>query len=208
MCPNGAITSGDNRIDRSLCKVCGACAQVCASGALKIVGRSATVSEIVSTVMRDEPFYKTSGGGVTLSGGEPLYQYEFSRALLRALKEKNLHTAVETSGYGASEKLVELAALTDVFLYDLKVIDPEKHMKYCCVDNSVILTNARKLAEAGADIIFRTPLIPGLNDTSEDMADLSDFIRYLPGEHGFETMLYHNIGVGKYEALGMTYQLF
>ena len=206
-CPNEAIISGVERLDREKCQICGTCAGNCPSEALKMIGRTATVPEIVKVVMRDQPFYKTSGGGVTLSGGEPSHQYEFSLALLKAFKENGLHTAVETCGCCSWEKLAGFASLTDMFLYDMKVVDSEKHKKFCKADNSIILANARKLAETGAQIVFRTPIIPGMNDTQEDLNLLAEFIMSLPGEQKLELMPYHSIGSGKYEALGMRYLL-
>jgi pyruvate formate lyase activating enzyme len=206
-CVNGAIIEGDGRVDRTKCLVCGACANVCPAEALQMIGRVATVSEVVAVVMRDQPFYKTSGGGATISGGEPLYQYEFSLALLAAFKENGLHTALETCGLGPWERVAAFAELTDLFLYDMKSVNPEKHKKYCGVDNAVILANARALATSGADIIFRTPVVPGLNDTADDLRLLGEFIKSLPGGQKLELMPYHRIGSGKYEALGMDYPI-
>ena len=206
-CPNDAIMTGDERLDRQRCRICGACAGTCPSEALKMIGRTATVSEILAVVMRDDPFYRTSGGGVTLSGGEPLYQYEFSVALLRAFKDNALHTAVETSGYSPWEKLAGFALHTDLFLYDIKVVDAQKHGRLCHADNTVILANARKLVETGAHVIFRTPIVPGMNDTRDDLRLLAEFILSLHGEQEIELMPYHSIGSGKYDALGMLYPL-
>ena len=206
-CPNGAITSDGERIDRSKCLVCGACAAACPSEALQIIGRIATVSEVVAVVMRDQPFYKTSNGGATISGGEPLHQYDFTLALLAAFKENGLHTALETCGLGTWERIAALAQLTNLFLYDMKLVNPEKHKVYCGVDNSLILANAHNLAAAGAQIIFRTPIVPGINDDPDDLRLLGEFIKSLPGSQKLELMPYHRIGSGKYEALGMEYPI-
>jgi len=206
-CPNGAITLDDERVDRSACRVCGACAEACPARALVVVGREATVAEVVDVVMRDEPFYETSGGGVTLSGGEPLHQFDFSLALLRTFKERGMHTAVETCGYGPWEELSGIAAATDLLLYDLKVIDPEKHRRLCGEDNSIILENARRLAEWGANIVFRMPLVPTLNDGRDDMGGLAEFLLSLPGKQKLELLLYHRIGIGKHKSLGTEYPI-
>ena len=206
-CPNDSLLSGDERIDRVKCRVCGECVQVCPSEALQMVGRVATVSEILSTAMRDKPFYEKSGGGVTLSGGEPLQQYEFSRALLEACRDHGLHTVVETCGLDSWERVAGLASPTDLFLYDIKVVDSKKHEKLCKADNSIILENARRLAAEGTEMIFRTPIVPGLNDASDDLRLLGEFILSLPGGQKLELMPYHRIGSGKYEALGMRYPL-
>ena len=206
-CRHDALLPGDDRIDRSKCRVCGKCAGVCPSEALRMVGRVATVSEILGTAMRDAAFYERSGGGVTLSGGEPLQQYEFSRALLKALREHGLHTAVDTCGLGSWESVAGLASLADLFLYDIKVVDSAKHERLCKADNSIILDNARRLAAEGMEIIFRTPIMPGLNDAPDDLRLLGEFILSLPGEQKLELLPYHRIGRGKYEALGMRYPL-
>lgn len=202
VCQNNAIVPGDQ-----VCQVCSKCAEACPSEALQLVGQAVTVSDVVSVAMRDEPFYETSGGGITLTGGEPLYQYEFSLALLKAFKNNNLHTVVETCGYSSWERVAKFAELTDIFLYDIKVVDSEKHKTLCKADNSMILANARKLAECGTQIIFRTPIIPELNDAPNDLRLLGEFILSLPGDQMLELMPYHHIGIGKYEALGMQYLL-
>jgi len=166
-----------------------------------------TAAEVVDTVMRDAIYYETSGGGVTLSGGEPLRQYEFSLALLGELKKHGLYTAVETCGACSWEKLEAIANLTDLFLYDLKMIDPAGHLRFCGADNSLILDNARRLAAHGSDIIFRVPVIPGCNDSPNDIIAIADFIISLPNTPLIELMPYHRIGRGKYEALGMRFDL-
>lgn len=193
VCPRG---DGD-------CLVCGACAEVCPSEAKRIVGRMADVSEVVETVMRDERFYGTSGGGVTLCGGEPLFQPKFALSLLKRFKKAGLHTALETSGFAPCEVLSDVCRHADLVLYDLKVVDQAKHLKFCGVRNDLILANARLLSESGAEILFRTPIIPGINDSPEDMRMLNEFISSLPNAHPHELMPYHQLGAGKYEALGM-----
>ncbi|MHB1000820.1 MAG: glycyl-radical enzyme activating protein [Armatimonadota bacterium] len=206
-CVNGGIIPGDEHIDRAKCVVCGACAKLCPPEALRLIGRVAPVDEVVGVVMRDQPFYKTSGGGATISGGEPLFQYEFSRCLLRALKENGLHTAIETCGLASWEKVSGLAEFTDLFLYDIKVIDAAKHKSLCGVDNALIMQNARRLAETGKEILIRTPIIPGCNDSPDDIRALGEFVLSLSGQRKLELMPYHKIGSGKYEALGRTYRL-
>lgn len=206
-CPNGAIISDDSRVDRTKCQICGACASTCPSEALKIIGKETSIEDVLATVMRDKPFYDTSGGGMTISGGEPLHQYEFSLALLKEAKAQGLHTAVETCLVAPWEKIASIAEWTDVFMCDMKVVNPAKHKELCGADNAIIIENARKLASSGADITFRTPLVPGLNDTPEDLKQLGEFILSLPGNQKLELMLYHRIGSGKYEALGLQYPI-
>jgi pyruvate formate lyase activating enzyme len=207
MCPNGALTSSTRRVKRELCEACGLCTEICPTGALKLIGRAATVDEVVAEVLRDQPFYETSGGGVTLSGGEPLYQFEFTRALLDACKAASLHTAIETSGCARWERLAEVLPLVNLFLFDLKAIDADKHRRLCGADNTLILANARQLSEAGAQIVFRVPLVPGKNDDGNDTFLLGEFVTSLPHLHPLQLMPYHRIGSGKYEALGMIYPL-
>lgn len=206
-CPNGAIIEGETRIDRAKCQICGKCAEACPAEALRLIGKQMTVREVVDVAIRDLPFYKTSGGGVTISGGEPYYQYPFLLALLKTLKNEGLHTTVETSGTVSPEKLDATAPYVDLFLYDIKIIDPARHKQYCGADNALILQNARRLAESGAQIKYRTPIIPGYNTNEEDLRQLGEFIKSLPGEKELELMAYHHIGSGKYEALGMEYPL-
>ena len=206
-CTHDAIIAEEAHIDRERCVVCGACAKSCPSEALRLIGRIASVEEVTAVVIRDLPFYKTSAGGATISGGEPLFQYEFSLSLLRDFKANELHTAIETSGLASWERLQGLAEFADLFLYDLKVIDPEKHKALCGVDNTLILDNARRLAETGAEIVFRTPIVPGCNDSPDDIRMLGEFVLSLPGSQSLELMPYHKIGSGKYEALGREYHL-
>ena len=207
VCPHGAILSDDRRVNRTLCQACGTCAQQCPAEALKLIGRQASVSEVLSDVLRDAPFYETSGGGVTLSGGEPLYQPNFTLRLLQACKQAGLNTAIETCGSAAWDRLAQLLPYVDLFIYDLKVIDPRKHATLCGVDNALILSNAQRLSSAGAQILFRTPLVPGLNDEPTDLQQLGAYVKSLPQAHALELMAYHRIGSGKYEALGYAYAL-
>ena len=206
-CTNEAIIADDAHVDRERCVVCGACAKACPSETLRLIGRTASVDEVTAVVIRDVPFYKTSAGGATISGGEPLFQYEFSLALLKDFKANGLHTAIETSGLASWERIQGLAEFTDLFLYDLKVIDLEKHKSLCGVDNTLILENALRLAVTGAEIIFRTPIVPGCNDSPDDICELGEFVLSLPGSQSLELMPYHKIGSGKYEALGREYHL-
>ncbi len=206
-CPHGAISMGETRVNRDQCVVCGACAEVCPTGALQIIGRTASVEEVVGVVVRDKPFYKTSGGGVTISGGEPTFQFEFTKCLLQAFKREGLHTAIETSGMTSWEHLSQIAPLVDLFLFDMKAVDAAKHVRFCGVENSVILKNAHRLAQTGAEIVFRTPIVPGVNDSDDDIRALGEFVLSLEGKPKVALMAYHKIGTGKYEAIGMDYKL-
>lgn len=208
--PNGRGTRGEEGVaitDRSKCDVCGTCAQTCYHGAREVSGREVTVDEVLAEIERDVPFYDQSGGGVTFSGGEPLMQRSFLLELLRACHELDLHTVVDTSGYTTWEALDSIREYVDLFLYDLKLMDDERHIQYTGVSNKHILSNLLHLAQSGSQIYVRIPLIPGINDNEDNLRQTVDFIANLPNIAGVELMGYHDIAAAKYEALGMTYQL-
>ena len=180
------------------CKKCGACASVCLHGAREQSGREADAAEIVRTVLRDQPFYKTSGGGITLSGGEPLLQKDAAKEILAACKAAGVNTAVETAGNVPWETFEALLPVTDLWLNDIKGTDEETHKKNTGVNNRLILENARRLAEAGADVRFRMPYIPGYNDA--EAPAVAAFAKALG--RPLELMAYHSLGESKYAALG------
>lgn len=179
----------------------GDCVAACRHGAREMSGATGMAESVIDTVLRDKAFYKTSGGGVTLSGGEPLLQPEFALEILKACKESGIHTAVETAGNVSFAVFEKILPFVDLILYDIKGIDPENHKKNTGVSNERILENARALAESGKDILFRMPYIPGYNDT--EAPAVADFARSLGKE--VELMAYHEIGMGKYAALGRDY---
>lgn len=183
------------------CVRCGKCAPVCAYGAREVSGRAETTEEILRACLRDLPFYKTSGGGVTLSGGEPLLQPAAAEEILAACRQKGVHTAVETAGNVARDTLEKLLPVTDLFLFDIKGIDEPLHIKNTGVSNRRILENARWLVSQGADIRLRMPYVPGFN--GEEAPAVAAFAK----ECGrpLELMAYHEIGVGKYGPLGRPY---
>ena len=171
------------------------CAGVCRSGARVRTGRTVSSDEIVRTVVRDSEYYRTSGGGMTVSGGEPMLGGEFLVEILRGCMEAGVHTAVETSGAAGWTQFEEVLPLVDLFLYDIKGIDPEKHIKNTGVSNSLILENAGKLKQTGSNILFRMPVIPGYND--DEVGAVAEFA----GDTPLEILGYHNTGNGKYRAL-------
>ena len=173
----------------------------------ELVGRQVSVNELVEEIKRDIPFYDQSGGGVTFTGGEPLYQMEFLMETLLVCKEKNIHTTVDTCGHCSWENMKSILPLVDLFLYDLKLMDANKHFQYTGISNRLILANLHKLSETGAHIIVRIPLIPGINDDDENLALSAAFLSKLTSLDGIEVMPYHDIGVGKYLALGMANKL-
>jgi pyruvate formate lyase activating enzyme len=158
-------------------------------------------------IKRDIPFYDQSGGGVTFTGGEPMFQKGFLEVALLACKENCIHTAVDTCGNSSWENITSILPLVDLFLYDVKLMDAKKHIKYTGVSNKLILSNLLKLSEVGAQIIVRIPLIPGINNDSENLDACASFLSKLPYLNGVSVMPYHDIGAAKYQALGMKYKL-
>jgi len=189
--------------DRTKCEVCGKCADFCLHDANEICGRTVTAEEVLAEVKKDKLFYETSGGGMTVSGGEPSAQPEFTLALIHGAKEAGISSAMETCGCGSPEFYREAAALGTIFLYDLKVMDPERHKALTGADNRRIHENLRMLMDLGADITLRMPLIPGVNDREEDLAALAAFMKENEGRYReAELMPYHALGVGKSDAIG------
>ena len=208
-CPNGCheITPEGHVFHREHCVSCGKCAETCYASALETVGYPITVEEALKEVMKDEIFYKNSGGGLTVSGGEPMFQYEFTLELLKAAKEKGLHVCMETCGFAPSERYQEIAPLVDIFLFDYKVTDSELHKRYTGVPNEKILENLKLLDELGAKTILRCPIIPTLNDTPEHLQGIARTANSL--QHVLEVNIepYHPLGSGKSEMLNKEYEL-
>ena len=207
-CPQGAIRLEDRiYTDTTLCQDCGACALVCVQGARELVGRSVTVPELVKEIERDVVFFDQSGGGVTLTGGEPLMQPRFACELLQACQAQGIHTVLDTSGYAQWDVVAQAAAHTDLFLYDLKLMDDVQHRKYTGVSNQRILSNLKRLVAGGARVIVRIPLIPGVNDDESNLRKTQQFLAGLPGLAGVEVLPYHDIAQAKYSALELAYRL-
>lgn len=173
----------------------------------KTVGKDVTVEEIMPEILSDIPYYRRSGGGVTLSGGEVLCQADFARELLRACKENGLHTAVESAASSSFSEIEKILPYLDLYLMDIKHMDGEKHKEYTGVSNERILENARKVAESGVELIIRTPVIPGFNDTAEEIRAISHFAKTLPGVREHHLLPYHRLGQDKYAGLGRKYSL-
>jgi pyruvate formate lyase activating enzyme len=175
----------------------------------KTYGEQIDVSVLMESLLRDRHFYEESGGGVTFSGGEPLMQIDGLTELLTLCRQNGLHTTVDTSGYADTEHFVKIMPYTDLFLYDLKNMDPELHQEFTGVDNGPILTNADFLLEKGANVLFRIPVIPGINTSEEEIMRLIGFLRerkeFIKELH---LLPYHNIAENKYSRLGIKQQLF
>ncbi len=211
-CAEGAIApdkNGTPRIKRRSCTNCGQCVSVCPEKALLIYGQEMTLDELFEEVRRDQRFYEHSGGGITVSGGEPILQADFNRALFKLCREAHISTAVETCGFVDSKELRKVLDCTDFLFFDLKLLDEQRHLKLTRKSNNLILRNARLIAEAGVPLQFRMPLIPGLNDDFDNIKATSRFLRSLNKDDNLsiELMPYHRLGSGKYEALGRKYPL-
>ncbi len=184
------------------CDVCGTCAEVCPSGALCVCGRIITADALREELLRDRAFFDHSGGGVTLSGGEPTQQPEFVRDILSMLQTHRIQTALDTCGACATETFLSLCALANIILFDVKMIDNVKHQRYTGVSNTLILHNLEKLASQQDDIRVRVPLIPGVNDSTGDLSALADFLLNI-GIQSVDVIPYHTYGDTKYAQLRM-----
>lgn len=210
VCEPGALkgeTGGKAVLDRNACTVCGKCAPVCDAKALEIVGRDVTVAEVLAVVLRDKSYYETSGGGITLSGGDPVFQPDFAEALLRAAKEAGLHCCLETSGYAIWHVFQRLLPLVDLYLYDFKETDPARHKTFMGESNVPILENLRGLHDAGANILLRCPMIPEHNARQEHLDGIAALARSLPRLKGVELLPYYDLWRAKLKRMGLTTKL-
>jgi len=208
-CPVNALqlTSEGIITDTNLCDLCGICADVCPTKAMEMSGQQVTVEEIMKRIRRETVMMDHSEGGVTISGGEPMMQSDFLIELLDALGKEGIHRAVDTTGFSKTETLLEVAHRTDLFLYDLKMMDSVRHKKFTGVNNEKILANLIALSESGANINIRIPLIKGVNADEENIRQSAEFIASLPGERKLVSLLpYHNIAIHKYGKLGQEYE--
>lgn len=207
-CPKRAIRwEGGSLTDWDVCDHCGDCADACYSGAREMVGRAISVDRLMTEIERDLPFYDQSGGGVTFTGGEPLFQRDFLHEMLHACRMKEIHAIVDTSGHAPWESFELILPWVNLFLYDLKLMDETRHLQFTGVSNQLILENLRRLSFTGTPLIVRIPLIPGVNDEQDDMEQFAIFLSGLPHLEGMEIIPYHEIGVPKYLSLGMNYRL-
>lgn len=204
-CPVHARIAGDSgfMVDRTKCVNCGRCVAVCPAAASKISGQSISVDDVLSTVMSEKPLFDRSGGGVTLSGGEPMMQFAFSLEFMKKAKAAGLHTAMETCGFAPEEHFREIVPFVDLFLYDFKIADPEKHRKLTGTDNVLILKNLVLLNRLDKKIVLRCPLIPGENDNDGHLLSIVDLVKKYDNIKRIDVEPYHPLGVSKCAELGM-----
>lgn len=210
VCSNDALVYEEGKlpvIDRSRCNGCGECVTVCSYRALVLYGKPMTAEEIYDAVERDKMFYEASGGGVTVSGGEALLQPQLVCELFEKCRKTGIHTCIETSGCAAESALTQVLPLTDYVLYDIKHMNSDKHREYTGKTNKLILSNARATAASGVAMLFRMPLIPGINDDVQNIKATADFLKGLGIASRVELMPYHRLGKGKYESLDKKYPL-
>ncbi len=208
-CPRGchSITDKGHLFERTNCILCAKCADSCMTDALEMAGTFKTIDEVMNEVLKDKAFYDNSGGGMTISGGEPMFQFEFTYNLLKSAKEKGLHTCIETCGFANEENYKKIAELVDIFLFDYKETDPKKHKEFTGVDNKLILSNLKMLDEMGAKIILRCPIIPTLNDKEEHFNGIAETANSLKNILEINIEPYHPLGSGKAQMLGKEYVL-
>ena len=207
VCPASAskLVEGEIVIDRSVCRGNGVCVEECPVGARKFAGQYVTVEEAMEEIAKDTLFYRNSGGGVTLSGGEPTTQPEFSAELLRQCHREGFHTALETCGYTSEKNLAMVIEHADLVLYDIKHMNSVLHKEVIGVPNDSILSNAGMVAAQGKRMVLRIPVVPGFNDSEENIRETAGFARELDSSvEGIDLLPLHSLGLGKYEQLGRT----
>lgn len=209
VCPTGALerTADTLTVDRRLCVGCGMCASVCPAEAIVLHGRTATVAEVMAEVDKDRPFYDNSGGGLTVSGGEPMHQPDFTLALMQAASEMGVPVCLDTCGYAPWEAFESALPYLDLVLYDIKTADDCLHRRLTGRSSSLIEANLEALLRAGAQVLVRTPVVPGYNATVEGIGSVADFLRTLKPVPPLELLPYHELGEAKFERLGMSYPL-
>lgn len=208
VCAYNAISPGRliNFVDRKRCVLCLKCAEECPAAAIEPAGTKMTAEQVFHEVVKDKVFFDQSGGGVTISGGEPLFQPEFLYILLQKLKKAGINSAVDTAGYARWSDLALVSPLTDLFLYDLKLMNSRLSRKYTGRSNKLVLRNLKKLAQIHGNIQIRIPLLPGINDDRENIDSIGRYIRDL-GLRRVSIHPYHYTGFAKYEKIGCSYKL-
>ena len=208
-CPEDALelTPTGMRIDRKKCTACGKCETVCPTNAIRLIGRLWSSPELVQELLKDRVFFETSGGGVTLSGGEPTNQPEFAIELASQLRKEGVHVAIETSGYCGKKVMERIISSVDLVLYDLKLMNPEKHLEYTGAGLDTVLANARLLASKNTPFWVRTPVIPQHTDGEDNIRAISKFVyKNMPRVVRYELLAFNNLCVDKYSLLGLEYR--
>lgn len=204
VCPTGThyIEDEQHKVNFSLCELSGECVSVCPNDALKIIGKENSINETLELVLRDKEYYNNSGGGLTISGGEPMNQFSFTRDLLQLAKLNGIHTVLETCGFAPKNRYLDIVHLVDLFLYDYKETDPVKHKEFTGVDSKVIIDNLKTLHDNGANIILRCPIISSVNDRDDHFEGIAELVFQLPNLVSVELMAYHDIGRDKAAKVG------
>ena len=207
VCKVGAISpENENWIDREKCTGCGECANACPAGALISKGKTMSVQQVIRELKKDATTYRRSGGGITLSGGEPLVQYEFASEILKASKGQGWNTAIETTGIGTEEAVEQVIPYVDTVLLDIKHMDPGQHRLFTGAANEVVLKNAPRITRI-SDTVIRVPVIPGFNYSPEAIGEIAKFAKTLTGIRTIHLLPYHSFGENKYGLLGKDYEL-
>jgi len=208
-CPQKAIVLKHNKIEinRKLCNLCKKCIEVCPQNAYEVIGGKMGVDMVMKEILRDSPFYNSSRGGVTLTGGEPSFQPKFSSEILKASKRELINTAIETCGYSSWQNLEIILRYTDLVLFDLKVMSDELSKKLTGASNKLILKNLKKIDDLGMKIIIRIPFIPDCNDSEDNLKEMVRFLKGLNKLHPIDILPFHQHGRYKYNCLGRNYFL-
>ncbi|MGE5484147.1 MAG: glycyl-radical enzyme activating protein [Ignavibacteriales bacterium] len=209
VCTGGAIVTGDGllRFRKEDCRLCFKCVEACHAGSRAVAGREVSVEEVMEEILKDAPFYEESGGGVTFSGGEPLAQPQFLEALLAECGAREIHTAIETTGWAIREDLLRISPKANLILFDLKIIDEAEHRKHTGSSNGPILDNLAALTAVHDNVVVRIPVVPGVNDSDQRVHEFGRFLTGLPGIREIHLLPYHKAGVEKYRRLGRQYRL-
>ena len=209
-CPNDVLelTSDGMLINRENCEMCGACEDACPTGAMKLMGETWTVEDLVQELLRDQIFFTTSGGGITLSGGEPTYQSDFVIEVASSLKENDVHVALDTCGYCSQVVLEKILPFIDLVLYDLKILDPKKHLEFTGISVNRILENAKLISAKDIPMWIRTPIIPKHTDTEDNIREIARFIMdNLPSVERFDLLAFNKMCIDKYSLFDLEYPL-
>lgn len=209
-CPIEALSLSESGIiiDRNKCDSCGKCVPVCPAEALELLGKQYTINEVASKVLRDKVFYQKSGGGVTLSGGEPAMQAPFAMTLMAVIRQAGVHVALDTCAGIKWEILGPLVELADLVLLDIKIMDKDAHLKILGIPLDLVLDNARKITQLGKPIWVRTPVIPGYTDSEENIRKIAGFIKEnLPTVERYDILAFNKLCSSKYERLGRVWEL-